>query len=177
MTAWKILVLFVGAMTLAGSAWAGGEMPQQRTYSPEFQAVKQLAGTWVGTATEPDGKSGPVTVIYRVTSAGSAVEERLMVGSPEEMVDMYHDADGRLTMTHYCALGNRPHMLLRDSSPGRLALEMGPTPGIDPARDLHMHALVLEFPEPDRLVQRWTGYQDGKPKGETVLTLTRKEGS
>ncbi len=150
----------------AGFAW-GAEGPSMGSSSPgskEFQEVAKLAGKWVGTATESDGKTSPVTVEYRVTSAGSAVEEHLMPGTPHEMVDMYYDEGGGLVMTHYCALGNRPRMVVKQASPG-----------IDAAKDRHMHSLVLEYADADHLIQRWTSYSGGALSGSVVFTLTREK--
>src|SRR4051812_27448968 len=93
------------------------EHPTPQPRSSELEQVKKLAGTWTGTMVAPDGKSTPLTTVYRVTSGGSAVEERLTMGSMEEMVDMYADEGGKVSMTHYCAMGNHPHMLLKSSAP------------------------------------------------------------
>ncbi len=177
MTRMTATALFLALASAAGLAWGGEDhsMSPSSPGSKEFQEVSKLAGRWVGTATEPDGKTSPVTVEYRVTSAGSAVEEHLMTGTPHEMVDMYYDEDGRLVMTHYCALGNRPRMVLKQAAPGKIELEMGPSPGIDAAKDQHMHSLVLEYPDADHLTQRWTSYADGAPSGNTVLALTREK--
>src|SRR5438046_5351727 len=80
--------------------------------SAEFERMKSLAGTWKGKA---DMGEGPMefTVEYRLVAGGSAVEERIFAGSPKEMVTMYHDQKGKLSLTHYCMLGNRPGMLLK----------------------------------------------------------------
>src|SRR5579864_2931861 len=90
-----------------------------RSSSAEFQAMKQLAGAWNGMVTHPgkDQKPETVSVEFKVTSAGSAVEETLMRGTPHEMVDMYTDENGRLAMTHYCAMGNQPHLRLKQAGP------------------------------------------------------------
>ena len=88
---------------LARLSWGGEDHPMMptptRPESREFSEVKKLAGRWSGTATESDGKTSPVTVEYRVTAAGSAVEERLMAGTPHEMVDMYYDEGGQLVVS------------------------------------------------------------------------------
>ena len=151
------------------------DMPAPKPASMEFNQVKQLAGKWSGTSTHPGTpeKPEPVKVEFEVTAAGSAIEETLMADTPHEMIDMYTDENGKLAMTHYCALGNQPHMVLKQASPKSLSLEMGPTVGIDPTKDQHMHALALEFPDANHLTERWTSYHDGKA-GETVLfQLTR----
>src|SRR5215467_13053302 len=94
------------------------KMPMTKNPSPEFDQLRKLAGTWTGTA--PDAKpgdkmAGPITTEFKVTSAGTAVEEKLNPGTPHEMVDMYVDEGGKLAMTHYCAMGNQPHMVLKKS--------------------------------------------------------------
>jgi hypothetical protein len=70
-------------------------------------------------------------------------------------------------------MGNQPHMLLKESGPDRLVFEMGPSPGIDAAKDAHMHALTLEFPDKNHLTERWESYKDGKSAGTVVFTMTR----
>jgi hypothetical protein len=162
------MVVAVG-LGVAVLAWAHDENMPMKAGSPEFQQIKQLAGKWKGTSTPmgPNAKPGPVATEFRVTAAGSAIEERLMKNTPHEMVDMYVDEGGKLAMTHYCAMGNQPHMVLKNAGPHQVNLEMVPTQGID-ANSLHMHALTLEFPDANHLIERWTNYTDGKP-GETVV--------
>jgi hypothetical protein len=140
-----------------------------------MEQLKQLAGNWKGTASHPgtDQKPEPVAVEFEITAAGSAIEETLMKDTPHEMVDMYADENGKLVMTHYCAMGNHPHMLLKQASPGQISLEMGATPGIDSSKDPHMHALTLEFPDANHLTEKWTSYANGKPSESVIFTLAR----
>ena len=141
----------------------------------EFNQVKQLAGKWTGTSIHPGSNEKPeaVKVEFNVTSAGSAIEETLMQGTPHEMVDMYTVENGKLAMTHYCAMGNQPHLVLKQAGPNSIDLEMGPSVGIDAAKDTHMHGLVLEFPDAQHLTERWTSYHDGKPGEVVVFNMTR----
>src|SRR5204863_9211641 len=104
-------VTAVGCLGLGMMAWAHDDdkmkMPPQSASSPEFQQLKQLVGNWKGMHQEPGAKQPtPTQVTFKLTAAGSAVEETLMQGTPHEMVDMYHDENGKLAMTHYCAIGN-----------------------------------------------------------------------
>jgi hypothetical protein len=176
----KRVVMSVFTISLVGSVFAWGrddknmKMPAQKAGSHEFQQIKQLVGTWTGMMTHP-GRNEPAEVVstqFKITAAGSVIEETLMPGTPHEMVDMYIDENGRLAMTHYCALGNQPHMVLRQASPYLISLEMGPTQGILP-NDPHMHALTLEFPDANHLTERWTSYQNGKPSDTSVFTFSR----
>ena len=93
---------------------AAGPADKTSKGSAEMERMKSLVGTWKGTA---DMGQGPMefTVEYRLVAGGSAIEERIFAGSPKEMVTMYHDKKGKLSLTHYCMLGNRPGMLLKSS--------------------------------------------------------------
>src|SRR3974390_2940544 len=82
--------------------------------SAEFARMKALVGTWRGKADMGQGMM-EFTVEYRLVAGGSALEERIFAGTPKEMVTMYHDQHGKLCLTHYCMLGNRPGMLLKSS--------------------------------------------------------------
>jgi hypothetical protein len=85
---------------------------------------------------------------------------------------VYTDAEGRLAMTHYCAMGNQPHMALKSAGPHEVSLEMVATPGINP-QSPHMHSLVLEFADANHLTERWTNYINGKPGEIVVFNMTR----
>lgn len=176
MTLRNKMTLVAVLISLAGmTSLLAHEMPTAKPGSREFEQLKQLAGVWKGTKnpTAKDQKPESVSIQFKVTSAGSAVEETLGMGTPHEMVDMYTDENGKLAMTHYCAMGNQPHLLLKQSTPKQIVLEMGPTVGIDPHKDMHMHALTLEFPDANHLTEIWTSYQDGKPGETAMFTLTR----
>lgn len=165
--------LLIISLSVARAAWSH-EMPEMKPGSPEFQQVKQLVGKWTGTSspTGQDAKPEPVATEFRLTSEGSAIEENLLKGMPHEMVDMYTDEGGKLAMTHYCAMGNQPHMVLKSAGPHQVSLEMVPTPGIG-TNDSHMHSLTLEFPDGNHLTERWTNYTGGKPSETVVFNMTR----
>ena len=116
---------------------------------------------------------GQTTVVYEVTSNGSAVIERLGPGTPRAMVSVYHDERGRLAMTHYCALGNQPKLTLEAASPDTIKLGFAKQNVINPKKEDHMHALEITFVEPDQVRQAWSGYRGGKLEKPTVLMLTR----
>jgi len=167
------VAMLMWSLSVAGSAWAH-EMKEMKPASAEFQQIKQLVGKWEGTSSPmgPEAKPGPVATEFRLTAAGTAVEENLMKGTPHEMVDMYTEEGGRLAMTHYCAMGNQPHMVLKSAGPHQVSLEMVTTPGIDP-NSPHMHSLALEFADANHLTERWTNYTDGKPGEIVVFNMTR----
>src|SRR5689334_10245398 len=78
---------------------------QSKKGSPEFEKMKTLVGTWNG---KTDMGQGPIDISlqYRLLAGGSVLEERCFSGTPNEMITMYYDQNGKLAMTHYCMLGN-----------------------------------------------------------------------
>src|SRR5262245_21061926 len=105
-----ISALVIGASLCLHAA----EQPKQKASSPEFEKMKSLVRTWQG---KTDMGQGPIdlTVRYRLLAGGSVLEERVFEGTPNEMVTMYYDQGGKLAMTHYCMMGNRPGMVLKSS--------------------------------------------------------------
>src|SRR5438552_4122643 len=126
----------------SGPLWA--QPDKNYKGSTEFERMKALAGTWKG---KTDMGQGPMemTVEYRVISGGSAVEERIFAGTPKEMVTMYHDKNGKLALTHYCMLANRPGMLLESSDAKTLKFDFDPACGVHAKADMHMHSLAITF--------------------------------
>jgi hypothetical protein len=141
--------------------------------SPEFERVKQLVGAWEGTSDM--GKAGEeVRVEYSLTAGGSALVETLSPGNEEEMVSVYYDQKGKLAMTHYCMLRNRPHMTLAKSDAQSLELVFAKKGNdINPAKEKHMHAVSFSFTDNDHFVQKWTLFDKGKKAEEVAFKLTR----
>jgi hypothetical protein len=154
-----------------------GEQPPAKTGSPEFERMKTLVGTWTG---KTDMGQGPVemSVTYRVIAAGSVLEERVFAGTPNEMVTMYYDKEGKLAMTHYCMLGNRPAMALKASDAKSLTFDFdGSCCTIDAKKESHMHGLTIRFDDQNTITTACSAVMDGKEMSghETVLTRVKEE--
>jgi len=164
----------VACLLLVGSfmAYAGQGGGAPYSGSKEYERMKQLIGVWEGTSNM--GKEGQtVRVEYRLTAGGSAIVETLFPGTPEEMVSVYHDKKGELSMTHYCMLQNQPSMKLRKAGADTLDFVFAKGSGINPKKDVHMHALTISFVDKDHIVQNWTLFKDGKEREVTRLNLSR----
>lgn len=165
---------FLGAACLlAASLCLNAEEPATaKRGSPEFERMKTLVGTWAG---KVDMGQGPIdmTLQYRLLAAGSVLEERVFAGTPNEMVTMYYDRGGKLALTHYCMLGNRPGMLLKSSDTKTLHFDFDATCGIDPAKESHMHALTIRFDDADTITTTCRAIMDGKEMPEKPTTLKR----
>lgn len=147
-------------VTLAVASSRSSAAPEEAAKPTRLDALKKLAGTWRG-PTE-DGKPGP-TVTYRVTSAGSAVEEVLFGGTDHEMVTMYVMDKGDLMLTHYCAMGNQPRMkALPEKDAKVVAFEFLDGTNMKSRDDMHMDSLTLTMKDATHLHQEWTMWKDGK---------------
>ena len=118
---------------------------------------------------------GPMemTVEYKLVSGGSVIEERIFAGTPKEMVTMYHDRKGKLSLTHYCMLGNQPGMLLKSSDEKKLAFDFDPTCGLDANSGMHMHSLVITLTDADTIMHDWKLFENGKAKESHPFTFKR----
>lgn len=149
-----------------------GAPPTMPTYkgTPEFERMKSLVGEWHGS-----GPMGPMEFSYKLTAAGSMLEERVFEGTPMEMLSAYYDENGKLSLTHYCALHNRPKMKLVKSTPDSLSFDFVPSPGINVAKDKHMHSAKITFIDADHIQFEGSSMTNGKlDQCGPPLVLTRK---
>jgi len=167
----NIRILLAALVFGAASLQADGPQTPLKG-SAELERLKTLVGRWEGTTTMGN-KPEKATVDYAITSNGSAVMETLGKGTSHEMVSIYHDRNGKLSMTHYCAMGNQPRLDLAKADASSLELVLGKDTGIDPVKDSHMHSLTLATPDKDHLTHTWTHWENGKEKDRTTFTLTR----
>jgi hypothetical protein len=170
----KKLTTWCAVLMVAGGMLAGAGEPEQTTKkgSAEFERLKTLVGTWQGTA---DMGQGPVemTVQYRLLAGGTVLEERSFPGTPHEMVTMFYDKDGKLALTHYCIMGNRPAMVLNSSDAKTIKFEFDKNCGINTSKESHMHALKLTFEDANTLTASCRAFVDGKELPENPTTLKR----
>ncbi len=149
------------------------ELPPYKGSQP-FESMKSLAGHWEG-AKVSSGKEEPVKVEYKVSSNGSTIVETLFPGTQHEMVTVYYDKGGQLSMTHYCAIGNQPKMDLVNAEGKVLEFTLANSEEIDVEKEGHMHGLTLTMVDKDHLNHNWTLYKEGKDGGTTTITLARVE--
>jgi len=163
-----VYLLFVG-LSMAYAA-EGSSSPYSG--SKGFERMKELAGAWEGTANMP--KEGEkVRVEYRLSSGGSSVVEILFPGTAHEMVSVYFDNKGQLTMTHYCALRNQPRMKLQKADAQNLYFMFVGGTNIDPKKDAYMRSLTITFVDKNHIVEKWTLFAGGQEKETSVFELSR----
>ena len=171
----KTLRITVLCLLAASGLALAGEPKAPPRASPELERMKSLVGTWKGNT---DMGQGPMefTVEYRLVSGGNAIEERIFAGTPKEMVTMYYDRKGKLSLTHYCMLGNRPGLLFQSADAKTIKFDFDPKCGVDAKSEMHMHALTITFDDADTITQEWRLFEDGKLKNSHPFTLKRAKG-
>ena len=165
------LIISIFSLSLANA-----EKPTSNTFSLEFNKMKALAGNWQGKIKDKS-KVSTIKVNYKVSSGGSSVVETLFPGTPQEMVSIYTEVDGKLNMTHYCALQNQPTLRLMNSTANTLEFDYVNGQNLNVKQDAHMHSLKLSFKDKNTLLQQWTQFKNGKAAGAHNFTLSRAASS
>ena len=137
--------------------------------------MKSLAGTWEGK--DPDGNVSVTT--YQVTSNGSAVREIMLPGTPHEMTNMYTMDGPDLLMTHYCAMGNQPHMratTATGNAGNTIAFKSAGVSNLTAPDQMYMGEMSITFIDAEHIQEHWQSLKNGKP-AEHAMTFekTRKK--
>lgn len=141
-----------------------------------FERLKTLAGTYDVAFPDMVEHTG---VIWDNVSAGHAIVETLNAGTPYEMVSVYYLDGEDLALTHYCAIGNRPHMRLdrARSTRDEWFFEFDPaTSGIDAGSDAHIHCAHFKFLSPTAVDVEWAFWDKGAEQHKKVFQLRKEPG-
>jgi hypothetical protein len=173
-------VVFLGCVLAAASA----EPPVDKIVADKsadplgdvFERLKALNGEWQDASPTPKGPKGEVMVRYRPTAGGTALSETLFPGTDLEMLSVYHREGEQLVMTHYCCMGNQPHMRAKlGKNNDEVVFEFVGGTNLDPAKDGHIHGGFIRFIDADHVHSEWDFYSKGKLKDKHVLDLVRKK--
>jgi hypothetical protein len=167
-----LATVFTGLLGIAIAAQADDKA--RTSNAQRFDALKRLAGDWV--EADKDGKpTDKLVSSFRVTAAGSAVEETIFPGSDHEMITMYHLDGDDLMLTHYCMLGNQPRLKAEpDADPNRIPFKFVGATNLKSDNDHHMHQATFTIEDEDHLKTEWASNKDGKECHQVVLNLVRK---
>ncbi len=177
----RCLALCLISVSLAGCSTMREQQPQQQhVVAPATEAqqsallsrVKSLEGSWT-----VDGASAPDNLVtYQVTSKGSAVREVMFPGSDHEMTNMYTMDGPALLMTHYCAMGNQPHMTASSCVNNQIVFHTSGVSNLTAADQPYMGEMTITFIDADHIRQTWKSLVKGKPaEDHAEFVLTRKK--
>jgi hypothetical protein len=132
-----------------------------------FAHLRALAGDWKGKGSH--GESIDAGTRFDLTSGGSVVRETMFPGTDHEMVNMYSIDRGAVAMTHYCMMGNQPHLRLTSVRGNIYHFEYVSGGNIARRDEPHMDSMVMTLDGPDHLTSEWTSWADGKPTADKAV--------
>src|SRR4030067_3693709 len=94
------IIILLGLVIGPLATYSGEYQKGAVTHSRDFEKMKELVGVWQGKADMGKGME-TIKATYELTSAGNAIVERLFIGHTHEMVTVYYDFKGKLSMTNY----------------------------------------------------------------------------
>jgi hypothetical protein len=161
-------------MAMGGTTLSLAEVvePPPHEGSAALKTVKTLAGTWKGTHIM-HGKEVPASIEYKVSSNGSTVVETMFPGTKHEMINVYHDKSGKLAMTHYCSVGNQPHLDLVTMEGKTLSFSLSPADTTHLGTEGHMHDFKITMADSSHMQQEWSFFEKGEKGGTTTFDLVR----
>ena len=146
------------------------------TKHSSFDRIKVLSGEWEVTPGPGGHGQHGATVTYQVTAAGSAVQETLFGGTDHEMITLFYVEDGKLALTHYCMLQNRPLMREEKSSnPAQIVLVCPKTENAKIETEDHMHQVTYTFIDADHIKADWVLFKGGKSDSTHSFEMTWKK--
>jgi hypothetical protein len=137
-----------------------------------FANISTLAGEWQGQGSHAEGAEARTK--FELTSAGSVVRETMFPGTDHEMVNMYTVDRGAVAMTHYCMMGNQPHLRLTSVKGNVYNFEFVSGGNMTCRDDAHMDSMVMTLDGPDHMTSVWTSWADGKPTGDQAAFDLRR---
>ncbi len=150
---------------LAAMAGLADEHKSAIAPNAQFDRMKSLDGSWVGTTVE-GGKEYPASTRFMMVSDGSALMAWLGEGTPYEMVTIFHMDGKDLMGTHYCAAHNQPRFVaVPGGDANQVVFKFKDGTNIGP-HDGHMQQVTFVFDGADRHSEEWT-YVDGQGKVTT----------
>ena len=153
-------------LIVVAALWAAG---QDKKADERFERLKKLVGEWTG-------EDGKVASKWALTAGGSAVAETLFPGSDHEMLTVY-TMDGKdLVLTHYCVLGNQPHMKAGEKFDGTTLSFTCVSVGNAASHDVaHMHSGSFSFTDDDHYTASWGSSEKGKDGDVHTFKFSRKK--
>ncbi len=141
----------------------------------QFNQLKTLAGEWV-MLDENGEMTDQVASRFSVTAGGSAILDIEFPGTENEMITLYHLDGDELIMTHYCMLGNQPHMKAVASDDVKtIHFECtGEGTNMASENDRHMHDGTFTFLSEDRISSIWNMHHEGQAMYTAEFKLARR---
>lgn len=139
-----------------------------------WQTLSELQGSWRLTNPRTDGERA-FRISFRPISRGSALVETF--GNPAKNITetIYHRDGEKIMLTHYCAQGNQPRLVLASSNaPGTLAFRFFDVTNLTNKTDSHLVKIDFNILDRNRIERRETYTSQGVEQ-ESILQLEREQ--
>jgi hypothetical protein len=164
--------MLIGFLLVATAAFAADikTTSQSSPAAQAFSRLKSLAGTWQG---ETD--MGKLQTTYEIVSGGSVLLERITGPHPTPMITAYYLNGDKLELTHYCELGNQPHMIARSINldSGELDFAFAGASNLAGPNAQHMHSAKVRLVDNDHFTADWTLFENAKPAHTMSIEYVR----
>lgn len=131
--------------------------------APEvYEQLKSLAGEWEA---ELPG-FGKINSSVRLVSNGMAIEE--IIGTPKDSeLSVYTLNDGKILLTHYCAMTPDGHQvrlqtLKLGSAPEQLDFRFAGATNLHSKAAAHMRRVIMTISDRDHYSEKWTKTENAK---------------
>ena len=167
----KIITILLAITAFTVSVNAQSEtLPEVKT-SDAFKQLQGFIGKWKGKMTKYNGTVESIETEFSLIANGSAIVERFSEGG-SEVFTIYHDKNGQLTATHYCALGNAPSFTLSKKDKYNLSFAFDPLCGLKVGKDKFLNSLVWSYdPKKPNKLQSYSKIID---TDKSIVSNTKK---
>ena len=169
----RTIALFLACVCVCNVTWSAEELPVIKA-SPALNKLKKLDGDWEGKLRRSTGEVIDLKLSYKIISNGSVVVENA-VEDGIEMITTYKDRFGKLTATHYCALGNQPMFNLSSMTETTLDFEFDPLCGLKEGEHKYVKdwKVIHDPQKADVLVTEYVLINKDKSLQTSVATLKK----
>lgn len=168
----KMMTVVVGVLVLGIFAGRAGS---QTKANSGFDQLKTLVGTW-----EAKTDEGVTVNTFRLVSNDTAIQEIAQSkdgNAHTQMITIYTPNGDHLALTHYCSIGNQPHMETRAVSADQKEFDFTFTGAgnLSDPKAPHMHHMTLKIQDQDHFSETWTMDGNG-PEHTMTFNFTRTKG-
>lgn len=167
----RLILLTLIVFTLPAFAADTRTSAPSANVSAAFERLKSLVGQW-----DADTTMGKFHLTYELVSGGHILLEHLNGESKHEnMVTAYYLEGDKLVLTHYCELGNIPHMIAHkiDLDSGELDFDFADAANLESDQGQHMHSAAIRLVDADHFTSAWTLFENAKPKFTVTAQYAR----
>ena len=116
---------------------------------------------------------GTIEISYRTIANGSSVVETMLSGNPSEMISVIHQDIDHLRLTHFCAVGNQPHLIATEIGENHVTFETDHVANHPDTNSVYMGKATWTFIDEDHIQTQWWSFTNGEQDPPLVFDFER----